>query len=206
VSIFLSKPERIKELLKAIEIKEVPKSVVSWPQMVQLMNYYDSSIRAYARRVLSVNEDRKAVLQKYIAALELKGNQPKGKVVFEKNCATCHQIEGVKGVNFGPDLSTLRSRNANSVLTEIINPNNSIADMYDFWTLELKNGSAVAGIIAQDNTNNVSIREMGGSLSIIQKKDIANMQKAEQSIMPNGLENTISIQEMADLIAFIKKQ
>lgn len=206
VSVFLSKPERINILLKAIEAKEVPKSVVSWPQMVQLMNYYDADIRAYARKVLSVNEDRKAVLQKYMAALELKGSQPKGRAVFEKNCATCHQIEGVKGVHFGPDLSTLRSRNAQSVLTEIINPNNSIADLYDFWTLELKNGSAVAGIIAQENTNNVSIREMGGTLSVIQKKDIAKMQKAEQSIMPNGLENAISFQEMADLIAFIKKQ
>ncbi|NBB21497.1 c-type cytochrome [Runella sp. CRIBMP] len=206
VNVFLSKPERINVLLKAIETKEIEKSVVGWQQMVRLMNYYDTGIRAYARKVLSVNEDRKAVLQKYMAALELKGNQPKGQLVFEKNCATCHQIEGVKGVNFGPDLSTLRSRNAQSVLTEIINPNNSIADMYDFWTLELKNGSTVAGIIAQENTNNISLREMGGMVSVIQKKDISKMQKAEQSIMPNGLENAISIQEMADLIAFIKRQ
>ncbi|WP_428667289.1 PVC-type heme-binding CxxCH protein [Runella sp.] len=206
VNVFLSNPERINLLLKAIETKELEKSVLGWPQMVRLMNYYDVAIRTYARKVLAVNEDRKAVLQNYMQALALKGSQPKGQVVFEKNCASCHQIEGVKGVNFGPDLSTLRSRNATSVLTEIINPNNSIADMYDLWTLELKNGSVIAGIIAQENTNNVSIREMGGTVSVIQKKDIAKMQKAEQSIMPNGLENAISIQEMADLIAFIKKQ
>lgn len=206
VNIFLAKPERIHLLLKAIEVKEVEKSVVGWRQMVHLMNYYDANIRAYARKVLSVNEDRKAVLQKYMAALEMKGNQPKGKLVFEKNCASCHQIEGVKGVNFGPDLSTLRSRNATSVLTEIINPNNSIADNYDFWTLELTNGRSIAGIITQENTNSISVKEIGGTESTIQKKEVAKMQKTEQSIMPNGLENAISVQEMADLVAFIKKQ
>lgn len=206
VNVFLSKSERINGLLKAIEAKEVEKSVVGWRQMVRLMNYYDADVRAYARKVLSVNEDRKAVLQKYMAALEMKGSQPKGKLVFEKNCASCHQIEGVKGVNFGPNLSTLRSRNATSVLTEIINPNNSIADNYDFWTLELTNGRSIAGIITHENTNSVSVREIGGIESTIQKKEVAKMQKAEQSIMPNGLENAISVQEMADLIAFIKKQ
>lgn len=206
VNLFLSKPERINLLLKAIEAKEIEKSVVGWRQMVRLMNYYDADIRAYARKVLSVNEDRKAVLQKYMAVLEMRGSLPKGKLVFENNCASCHQIEGVKGVNFGPDLSTLRSRNATSILTEIINPNNSIADNYDFWMIELTNGRSIAGIITQENTNSVSIREIGGTESTIQKKEVARMQKAEQSIMPNGLENAISIQEMADLIAFIKKQ
>jgi hypothetical protein len=66
VNVFLSKPERINLLLKAIEEKEVEKSVIGWGQMVRLMNYYDTNIRAYARKVLSVNEDRKAVLNKYM--------------------------------------------------------------------------------------------------------------------------------------------
>jgi putative heme-binding domain-containing protein len=206
VNVFLSKPERINLLLKSIEEKEVDKSIVGWRQMVRLMNYYDADIRAYARKVLSVNEDRKAVLNKYMPALEMKGVQSKGKLVFEKNCSSCHQIEGVKGVNFGPDLSTLRSRNATSVLTEILNPNNSIADNYDFWTLELKNGTSISGVISQENATGLSVREMGGTESVIQRKDVAKMQKSEISIMPNGLENAISLQDMADLIAFIKKQ
>ncbi|MFN8345791.1 MAG: PVC-type heme-binding CxxCH protein [Spirosomataceae bacterium] len=206
VNVFLSKPERIRMLLKAIENKEVDKSAVGWRQMVRLMNYYDTEIRAYARRVLSVNEDRKAVLNKYMPALEMKGSQAKGKPVFEKNCASCHQIEGVKGVNFGPDLSTLRSRNAASILTEIIHPNNSIADNYDYWTLELKNGKTVSGILLNESNNSFSVREPGGTESMIQKKEISKMLKSETSIMPNGFENSISLQEMADLMAFIKKQ
>ena len=58
VNLFLSKPERINWLLKAIETKEIEKSVVGWRQMVRLMNYYDADVRAYARKVLSVNEDQ----------------------------------------------------------------------------------------------------------------------------------------------------
>lgn len=206
VELLMAKPDRIPLLLTALEEKRIDKSAIGWRQMVDLMNYEETSIRAFARKVLAVNEDRKAVLQTYLKALDIKGVQANGKQVFEKNCATCHQIEGVNGINFGPNLSTLRSRNANSILTEIINPNNSIADKYDFWTLTFKNGTTMGGLILQENANVLTLREVGGKESVIQKKDIAKMVKSEMSIMPNGLENAISVKEMADLIAFIQNK
>ncbi|WP_337042557.1 PVC-type heme-binding CxxCH protein [Emticicia sp. 17c] len=206
VELLMAKPERIPLLLAALEQKRIDKSAIGWRQMVDLMNYEETNIRAYARKILAVNEDRKAVLQTYMKALDMKGVQANGKLVFQKNCATCHQIEGVKGVNFGPDLSTLRSRNATSILTEIINPNNSIADKYDFWTITFKNNTTMGGLILQENANVLTLREVGGHESVIQKKDIAKMVKSETSIMPNGLENAISVKEMADLIAFIQNK
>lgn len=206
VELFMAKPERIPLLLTALEEKRIDKSAIGWRQMVDLMNYEETNIRAFARKVLAVNEDRKAVLQTYLKALDMKGVQANGKQVFEKNCATCHQIEGVNGINFGPNLSTLRSRNATSILTEIINPNNSIADKYDFWTLTFKNSNVMGGLIMQENSTVITLREVGGKESVIQKKDIAKMVKSETSIMPNGLENAISVKEMADLIAFIQNK
>ncbi|WP_259015608.1 PVC-type heme-binding CxxCH protein [Emticicia fluvialis] len=206
VELLMAKPERIPLLLSALETKRIDKAAIGWRQMVDLMNYEETNIRAFARKVLAVNEDRKAVLQNYLKALDTKGDKTNGKLVFEKNCATCHQIEGVNGVNFGPNLSTLRSRNATSIITEIINPNNSIADKYDFWTLTFKNNNTMAGLILQENANVLTLREVGGKESVIQKKDIAKMVKSETSIMPNGLENAISIKEMADLIAFIQNK
>lgn len=206
VELLMAKPERIPLLLTALEEKRIDKSAIGWRQMVDLMNYEETNIRAFARKVLAVNEDRKAVLQKYLTALGMKGVKANGKAVFEKNCATCHQIEGVNGVNFGPNLSTLRSRNANSIVTEIINPNNSIADKYDFWTLTFKNNNTMAGLIMQENANVLTLREVGGKESVIQKKDIAKMVKSESSIMPNGFENSITVKEMADLVAFIQNK
>ncbi len=132
------------------------------------------------------------------------GNAAKGKEIFKTNCTVCHQIQGVGGVAFGPDLSTLKSRNALSIITEIINPNNSIADKYGNWELVLTDGTKLSGIITSENDNSLSLKQMGGVVTLIEKYRIKSRVSAKLSAMPNGLEANIKLQDMADLVAFIK--
>lgn len=205
INIFLSDPKKIHLLLNGIDKNIVKRNEVGWGRTVEMMNYYDKEVRNHARKVLSVNEDRKAVLQKYMVVIDKKGNKNEGKKVFEQNCKVCHQIDEV-GTDFGPNLSSLRSRNAFSILTEIINPNNSIADKYDLWKLTFKNGNVIEGIIATENANTITIKEMGGKKTTIQRVDIAKLEKSNKSAMPNGLEDVISTKQMSDLIAYIKNQ
>jgi putative heme-binding domain-containing protein len=140
-----------------------------------------------------------------LVVAEQKGDKTKGKQVFEANCKTCHQIEN-EGIDFGPNLSTLRSRNVHSIITEVIHPNNSIADRYDLWSITFKNGNTLSGIIATENASTLTIKQMGGSKTTIQRTDIAKIEKSMVSAMPNGFENAISKEQMADLVAFIKNQ
>ncbi|WP_435356186.1 PVC-type heme-binding CxxCH protein [Emticicia sp. SJ17W-69] len=205
VNLFLADPKRIHLLLNAIDEKIVNRNEVGWGRTVEMMNYYDTDVRSHARKVLSLNEDRKAVLQQYMVVVEQKGNKIEGEKVFEQNCKICHQM-GNSGTDFGPNLTTLRSRNTFSILTEIINPNNSIADKYDLWKISFKNGNIINGIIVTENANTLTIKEMGGKQTTIQRIDIAKLEKSGTSPMPNGLENAISKKQMADLIAYIKNQ
>lgn len=191
-------------LLKEIANKNIPKSDLEWPQFVELMNSYDANIRKLAREVLAISEDRKAVLQNYLPAADMAGNAAKGKEVFKANCSVCHQIKGVAGVSFGPDLSTLKSRNALSIITEIINPNNSIADKYGNWDLQMSDGSRISGIITSENDNSLSLKQMGGAVQVIEKYQIKSRVSSKVSAMPNGLDANIKLQDMADLVAFIK--
>ena len=191
-------------LLKEIANKNIPKSDLEWPQFVELMNSYDANIRKLAREVLAISEDRKAVLQNYLPAADMAGNAEKGKEIFKANCTVCHQIKGVAGVSFGPDLSTLKSRNALSIITEIINPNNSIADKYGNWDLQMSDGSRLSGIITSENENSLSLKQMGGSVQVIEKYRIKSRVSSKVSAMPNGLDANIKLQDMADLVAFIK--
>lgn len=151
----------ITSLLKEVEKNNIPKSDLAWPQFVELMNYYDKGVRALARKVLAIAEDRKAILQNYLPAAEMVGNVENGKKVFEANCTTCHIIKDVKGVEFGPNLSTLKSRNAMSIVTEIINPNNSIADKYGQWEMEMTDGTRLTGIITSENNQSLALKLMG---------------------------------------------
>ncbi|RXK48945.1 PVC-type heme-binding CxxCH protein [Aquirufa rosea] len=191
-------------LLKEIANKNIPKTDLEWPQFVELMNSYDASVRKLAREVLAISEDRKAVLQNYLPAAEMAGNPSRGKEIFKSNCTVCHQIKGVSGVSFGPDLSTLKSRNALSIITEIINPNNSIADKYGNWDLQLSDGSRLSGIITSENDNSISLKQMGGAVQTIEKNRIKSRIASKVSAMPNGLDANIKLQDMADLVAFIK--
>ena len=191
-------------LLKEVANKNIPRADLAWPQSVELMNSDDAVVRKLAREVLAISEDRKAILQNYLPAAEMAGNAAKGKEIFKVNCTVCHQIAGVGGISFGPDLSTLKSRNALSIITEIINPNNSIADKYGNWELVLKDGTKLSGIITSENDNSLSLKQMGGVTTLIEKYQIKSRLSAKLSAMPNGLEANIKLQDMADLVAFIK--
>ena len=195
----------ITSLLKEVEKNNIPKADLAWPQFVELMNYYDKGVRAFARKVLAISEDRKAILQNYLPAAEMAGNAENGKKVFEANCTTCHIIKDVKGVEFGPNLSTLKSRNAMSIVTEIINPNNSIADKYGQWEVEKTDGTRLTGIITSENNQSIALKLMGGTVQNIEKTRIKSKRDMRVSAMPNGLEGNINLKAMADLIAYIKK-
>jgi putative heme-binding domain-containing protein len=154
---------------------------------------------------LAIAEDRKAILQNYLPAAEMAGNVDNGKKVFEANCTTCHIIKDVKGVEFGPNLSTLKSRNALSIVTEIINPNNSIADKYGQWEFEMTDGTRLTGIITSENNQSIALKLMGGTVQNIEKTRIKSKRDMRVSAMPNGLEGNINLKAMADLLAYIKK-
>ena len=204
VQVFMSKRDHIHKLLDAVSSQQIKKEELGWRRTVSLMNYYDTEVREHARQVLSVSEDRKAVLQKYLAAIELEGAPAQGKILFEEFCTTCHQADGVEGVDFGPNLSTLRSRNSHSIITEIIHPNNSIADQYENWEIKLKNGTLLTGIVEQENQQTLVLKQMTGERTVLQTSEVESMQKMAFSAMPNGLESSISVEDMADLVAFIK--
>jgi putative heme-binding domain-containing protein len=194
----------VPELLTQVEAGNIAKTDLEWPQIVELMNYYDTGIRDYARKVFAINEDRKAVLQNYLSAAEQKGNAENGMKLFKQNCSVCHQIDGKNGTAFGPDLATLKSRNKHSIITEIINPNNSIADKYGQWEIEMNDGQHLAGIIVSENANSLSLKTLSGQTESIAVSAIKKRQLAKQSAMPNGLEGAISPKEMSDILALIK--
>jgi putative membrane-bound dehydrogenase-like protein len=204
IKYLITKEKRVPILLTEIEKGNIPQTDLLWAQMVELMNYDETKIRAHARRILSLNEDRKAIVQNYLVASDLKGNIANGKKIFTENCSVCHQIKGLEGTDFGPDLSTLKSRNAHSIITEIINPNNSIADKYGMWDITLKNGKKIMGIITSEDSDTIFLKLVGGTNQSISKAEVKLKVASKTSAMPNGFENTIKVQDMADVVAFIK--
>ncbi|MCC5938930.1 MAG: c-type cytochrome [Lunatimonas sp.] len=205
LSILMGSREYIAGLLEALDQGVVHPSHLGWPRTVQLMNQKDLALKARAREILTRHEkEREEVLAQYAEALTLEGSALAGTKVYEANCAVCHQMGKDRGQVFGPDLASLRNRRLENILSDILDPNLSIADGYDLWSIEMRDGEVVQGLIASETPTALSIRQAGGVERTLAREEIRQIQTLGVSAMPAGLEAGISKQEMADLLAFIK--
>ncbi len=205
IDILLSSSHNMNVLLDAVQQKQIQTASISWPRMVALMNNDDMAIRNRARELLaSATEDRDVVYKKYEPALSIKGDAKKGLAVFQRVCATCHQVGGQYGESFGPDLASIRNRDAQFIMADILNPNRSIADKYEMWTVIKKNGEKLSGIIASETPAAITLHNIGAQEIIVARADIKTLEVSETSAMPVGLEASVSVQEMADILAFLK--
>jgi putative membrane-bound dehydrogenase-like protein len=206
IGTFLGNNDRINLLLNAIEKNQVQASSVSFGRSVQLMQNKDDLLRNRARTLFTKNEEEgKKVNKAYQEALELKGDATKGQTVYVQNCAICHQVRGEMGVELGPDLGTIHNWTAEIIMANILDPNISISSGYDLWNVELKNGESHQGIISSETDVAITIKNNGKLEKTINRQDIKEIKSMEISAMPSGLEKKINKQEMADLLAFLRK-
>jgi putative membrane-bound dehydrogenase-like protein len=198
-------PERVKALLDAIEAGRVKPGDLDPLRNQQLVRHPRAEIRARALKLLrdSLPADRKKVLARYRAALKLKGDLKRGQVVFQKNCASCHQVAGV-GVQVGPDISDTLSRTPEALLTDILDPNAAIDSNYVVYTVSLRNGRELTGMIAVETASSLTLKRADNQTDVVLRRDVESITSSGVSLMPEGLEKTISIEEMADLLSFLK--
>jgi putative membrane-bound dehydrogenase-like protein len=204
---FLNNSKRTALLLNAIETGRIEKTNIDRGLAVQLMTSGDQAHKDHARTLFSEDKDnrRQEIVKQYAASLELKGKAMEGKQVFQQNCAICHQIGGSMGTNYGPDLATIRNRQPISILNDILDPAQSIADGFDLWTVTLNSGEAIQGIVSAETPTAITLRNTGGQETTISRQDIKALQSLGMSAMPAGLENSIDQQAMADLLAYIRE-
>lgn len=211
IATFFSGPDpvrqsRIKLLLDAVEKGTIDQNSIGWPRSVGLMANSNVESRNRARVLLTKRDkQRDEVIKQYQTSLELPADADKGALVFQQNCALCHQISSAGGIAYGPDLATIRNRRPASILGDILNPNLSIADGYDLWTITLKNGETQQGLISTETPTALTLRNQGGQETTIARQDIETLKAMNMSAMTVGLEKQINPQQMADLLAYIRK-
>ena len=196
-------PERITKLLDAIEEGSVqPWTLASTRN--RLMMQPDPKIRERARRLLlAPQKQREKVVEQYRTALELQGDRVRGAPVFERVCSKCHLLNGV-GHDVGPDLETIRGRPGYLLLNDILMPNQSIAQTYESYVIETLDGRIIDGVIGPQSPASITLRREGGEEDVIQRQDIKDMYASDLSAMAADVEEQISVQQMADLIRYIK--
>ena len=179
-------------------------SELSIAQQATLRAHRDAGIREQATRLLGkmASGSRASALERFLPALNLTGSVAAGQKTFVARCASCHRLGG-QGVNLGPDLASVRSNGKEKLLTSLLDPNREVAPQFASYTIETKDGESITGIIASESATAVLLRQANGVEKETARKNIVTMQSQGQSLMPEGLEEGLSAQDMADLIEFI---
>jgi len=138
--------------------------------------------------------------------LQAKGDPAKGANVFTREtsqCATCHRVRG-QGGEVGPDLSEIGSKLGKDALFEaILDPSAGISFGYEAFELELKSGDEAFGIITGETPEEISMKDTRGIVTRYQKSEVIARRKMTLSIMPAGLQLTMSNAELVDLVAYL---
>ncbi len=206
VNMLMKDTLRVGILLSALENGTVLPSTIGWRRSVSLMAQENLRLREKARRLLTKSEkDGEQVNKTYQAALNLPGDPSKGKEVFLQNCYVCHQIRGKDGMAFGPDLGTIHNWSPQAIMANILSPNLSISSGYDLWSVELKHGGTVEGILSNETATTIALKNANLAVRTINRSDIRSLKALNMSSMPTGLDKKIDQQQMADLLAFLKQ-
>jgi mono/diheme cytochrome c family protein len=123
IEVLFARPDRLAALLDAVEARAIAAADLDPGRRKQLLTHPDPTIRGRAvARLGPAGADRDRVIAAYRPALELEGDPSRGRLVFQKTCATCHRAEG-RGAAVGPDLATITGRTPEDLLIQILDPN-----------------------------------------------------------------------------------
>jgi putative heme-binding domain-containing protein len=164
-----------------------------------------------ADELLKFNRPRKEwKLEELASAVEhLTGRSfANGKQMFTvANCVACHKFGGV-GTEFGPDLTKLdpKQQKPLEILHDVLEPSFRINEKYQTYVFETQAGKVVTGIILEETPDAVKVIEnplVKAEPLVLKKADIASRQKSPNSIMPKGLLDKLTREEILDLIAYV---
>ena len=198
----LSREDRVVALLEA---KVVKAEEFSASQVQALIKHKLPQVAAAAKVVLAsmIPPSREEVTAKFKPAIAAKGNATKGMNHFISRCMACHRA-GTMGLAVGPDLITVKTKGREALLTAILEPHKEVASQFIAYTVNTKDGQTLAGIISNDTASSMTIKMMGGVEKTLQRADIKGSSSSGQSLMPEGIETGMSVEDMADLLSYIE--
>jgi putative heme-binding domain-containing protein len=133
----------------------------------------------------------------------LTGDAPAGRAVFERTCAACH-VAGSAGTDFGPALTEIGDKLPKSgLLVAILDPSAGIGFGYEGWTIRTRDGQQLVGLITSETDDEVLMKLVGGIQRRVPKSTIADRKRMDASLMPHGLERTMSEADLVNLVEYL---
>lgn len=190
--------------LSSLEDREIPVAQLDAATRQRLIESSDEAVKIRSRKLFQTasNSSRAQVLKDHAAVLTMAGDADAGRTAFATACIACHALEGV-GNAIGPDLAAVTDRSPESMLIAILDPNRAVEDKYVNYVISTEEGTQYFGLISEESASGITLRAADGSEQELLRSDIASMESTGISLMPDGLEATLTKQQIADLLAYL---
>jgi putative heme-binding domain-containing protein len=194
--LMLAKADRLEESLRLTAATAL--SQVSW-----------ADVRAAATEVLPLpRAGGDEVLPPISELMTRRGDPVNGRRVFFSDitaCQRCHVVNG-EGIAIGPDLSQIGDKLGKDALLEaILDPNNGIAFGYEAWTVTTTDDEEIYGLIVSETADELAVKDLSGIVHRIAKGRLADRVPSKFSLMPAGLQATMSVKELVDLVEYMSQ-
>ncbi|HQR07058.1 MAG TPA: c-type cytochrome [Gemmatales bacterium] len=195
-----------KTLLEAVGNKTVDRSEMHNNVALAIRQFKDKDLNDLLDKHYGVFRDTPPDIDALLAKLRKEvpakpGDPVNGKAVFAKHCMQCHKFDG-QGHDVGPNLDGAE-RSREYLLVNIVDPNRVVGTPYFIRTIVLKNGKVVTGILAEEDGTTIRLKRENAVIEVIVKADIEDQSTSTKSLMPEGLPNNMTIQELRDLIRYL---
>jgi putative heme-binding domain-containing protein len=214
----LSRDESLNETVRVEALAGLAAKSAEYRELLEEFATKSGLLGDEAKRVLRLSglkemplEEKPDVgdLEAWVRLLTDSGDLDAGRRLFFSavgpKCSVCHQ-HGGRGGNIGPDLTHIGESNSRErIITSILDPSRDVAPHYETWILVTDDGKTHVGLrlpkSGDDGTEPYS--DTNGQRFELPSESILHREASKTSIMPAGLEKSISIQDMRDLVTFL---
>jgi putative membrane-bound dehydrogenase-like protein len=138
-------------------------------------------------------------------ALQAKGDVGRGKALFTtQSCRACH-ADADGQTPKGPHLVDIGKRYSPAELVEsILKPSAKIAQGYEAYNFATADGRVFTGFVVSEGPSTVQIRDASGALRELKRSEVEQRRRQESSVMPEGIVGTLTPEQLADLVAYLR--
>lgn len=145
----------------------------------------------------------------WLKRLEGPADAEAGRRVFEHpklaGCYKCHQVDG-RGANVGPDLSLIGRTDRRWILESLLQPSAVVAPHYQAWTIRTADERTLTGLLVHTHLDESTYLDEKGNRFKVLAGDVVDVRAAKNSVMPEGLLDALTDQEIRDLLAYLAER
>lgn len=209
LTLLASRPAWSLQLLQSVDAGKIAKAQIPQDVLFKIKKHDGAQIAALIKkhwgeeRVATTAEMQQQIDHFAQVVRTGTGSPYEGQKLFMGSCGACHKLFG-QGGQIGPDLTTFKRDDLDTMLLNIVNPNAEIREGYENYFVTTKDGRTLSGFLADKDNRVVVLRGIDGENVVLPQEQIQEMKAAGLSLMPEGMLGAFEDQQVRDLFAYLR--